>query len=151
MNRVENRALSPLPSPDVIIEVSPHDATVLVGPCHRRAADWLRATTATRDEWVGEAVAIEGRHLEVVIARAIDAGFTVALRFDAETRLLDDAAGFGTGPTSRRSNLVKSADIEHRIREQLALNLGIRKLARLISLWHGHRAAVNASKPPVTA
>ena len=93
MNETRRRPKPPLPAPDVIVEVSPHDPMVLIGPCHRRAAEWLHAASATGDAWVGEAVAVEERYLEAVIARALDAGLTVALRFDAETRILDDVAG----------------------------------------------------------
>lgn len=83
--------IRPLPPPDIVIEGSLHDAVFIVGPCHRRAADWLRLFGT--GEWLGEGAACDAAEIEGVIARAIDSGFTVALHFQAHTRVGEPMVG----------------------------------------------------------
>jgi peptidoglycan/LPS O-acetylase OafA/YrhL len=78
-------ALQPIPAPDLVLHGSPGDSRLIGWPCHRRAADWLRAE-AVGGRWVGEGLEVDGRDVDNVIARAIGAGFTVALRYAADQR-----------------------------------------------------------------
>ena len=43
LGRGEGRVIHRLAAPDIFIDGSPHDTRFIAGPCHGRAADWMRA------------------------------------------------------------------------------------------------------------
>ena len=87
MKAAAARPLRPLTASDLVIERSPDDSACIVSPCHQRAAEWLCAI-AIEGTWVGGGLEVQGRDVDEVLARSIEAGFTVALRFEAQPRIM---------------------------------------------------------------
>ena len=79
--------LRSLTASDLVIERSPNDSACIVSPCHERAAEWLCAI-AIGGTWVGRELEVEVRDVDEVLARSIEAGFTVALRFEGQPRIM---------------------------------------------------------------
>lgn len=77
-----------VPSPDFVVEHRSYDPKFIVGPCHRRAADWLHASVSASAAWVGEGVAVDGPDLQDLITSATAAGFAVALGFQRRARIV---------------------------------------------------------------
>lgn len=88
----EGGVIQPLPAPDIFIDGAPHDTRFIAGPCHGRAADWMRVSISPSAVWAGEGVVVEDVDFQDFVARAMRAGFTLALRFDVQERIIDGLA-----------------------------------------------------------
>jgi hypothetical protein len=80
---------SPASTPiDLVIEGAAGDSLVIVAPCHRVAADWLRAAVPPGAIRLGEGIALEDRELDGLVGAATRAGFRVRRRSQREPEML---------------------------------------------------------------
>ena len=69
----EGGVIQPLPAPDIFIDGAPHDTRFIAGPCHGRAADWMRVSISPSAVWAGEGVVVEDVDFQD-FSRPCDAG-----------------------------------------------------------------------------